>query len=52
MPTRMANQAKVSHADFSFKQSFQSRTPNTSGIDNPIIAATALPMPKLSARSK
>src|SRR4051812_7683394 len=41
----MANQAKVSHADFSFKQSCQSRTPVTRSIDKPTIAVTALAMP-------
>lgn len=45
IPTKTANQVNVSHADFSLKQSSQSRTPNNKSIDKPIIAATTLGIP-------
>lgn len=48
MPTRTANQAKVSHADFSLKQSSQSSTPVNKSIDNPSIAAMTLEIPRAS----
>lgn len=48
MPTRAPNQAKVSHACFSLKQSSHSSTPDNSSTDSPIIAATTLAMFKVS----
>ncbi|KAK6945773.1 3,4-dihydroxy-2-butanone 4-phosphate synthase, RibB [Dillenia turbinata] len=51
MPTRTANQIKVSHADFSLKQSSQSSTPNNRRTDNPSIAATTLEMPIFSLKT-
>lgn len=52
IPTRMENQAKVSHVDFSFKQSFQQRTPNRRSIDKPIIATTTLAMSIVSLQNQ
>nr|GMC89662.1 hypothetical protein VITISV_043636 [Ipomoea batatas] len=46
MPTRTANHARVSQADFSLKQSSQSSTPNNKRIDNPSMAATTLEIPR------
>ena len=45
MPTRMANQANVSQADFSLRQSSQSSTPNKMSIDKPSIVAITLETP-------
>lgn len=44
IPTRAPNQAKVSHACFSLKQSSHSSTPDSRSTDRPIIAATTLAM--------
>lgn len=45
MPTNTANQASVSQADFSLRQSSQFNTPKRRRIERPSIAATTLGMP-------